>query len=146
MTFSPNGFALLESFEGFSPAIYLDNGHPCIGYGCDLTPEEAAQYAGQTITRQEAEALLSTRVAPIETEINQSVIVPLTQNQFDALVSLTYNIGQEAFRESTLLQLLNQGEYVSAADQFMRWDHENGVENANLKARRAKEAALFQQD
>ncbi len=72
-----------------------------------------------------------------------SVTVPLNQNQFDALVSLTYNIGSGAFNNSTLLKKLNKGDYQGAADQFLVWNKAGGKVMKGLVRRREAEQALF---
>ncbi|KQD16250.1 lysozyme [Acinetobacter baumannii] len=69
--------------------------------------------------------------------------MPLTQNQFDALVSLAYNIGSGAFKGSTLLKLLNKGDYKGAADQFLVWNKAGGKVMKGLVRRREAERALF---
>lgn len=75
--------------------------------------------------------------------VNRVVNVPLTQNQFDALVSLAYNIGPHAFEASTLLKKLNVGDYYAAAEQFLRWDKSKGQILKGLVKRRAAEKKLF---
>jgi lysozyme len=143
LTTSLNGIAMIELAEGFRAQLYEDNGHPCIGYGCDLSLTEAASYEGRTIDQAEAEALLKTRLVPVEQAINNLVHQQLSQNQFDALADFIYNVGTGAFRTSTLLRRLNHGNFQGAADQFLRWNKVAGVPNDGLKARRAKERSLF---
>ncbi|WP_312069487.1 lysozyme, partial [Acinetobacter sp.] len=75
--------------------------------------------------------------------VNNLVKVPLSQNQFDALVSLTYNIGSTAFKNSTLLKKLNAKDYAGAADQFLRWNKGGGKVLKGLVRRREAERALF---
>jgi lysozyme len=98
---------------------------------------------GMTCPQEEADAQAAIDVKSTEDCINFYVKVPLTQNQFDALVNLTYNIGENAFRKSTLLRKLNAGDYAGAAEQFMRWVYDNGKEVDGLKNRRRREKALF---
>lgn len=78
-----------------------------------------------------------------ENAVEKAVTATLSQNAFDACVSLTYNIGPEAFRKSTLVKLLNQGKYNQAAAQFARWNKAGGKVWPGLVRRRAAEAALF---
>jgi lysozyme len=78
-----------------------------------------------------------------ERAVNGAVKVPLTQNQFDALVSLSYNIGVGAFKKSTLLKKLNSGDYKGAANQFDVWVNAGGKRLAGLVRRRAIEKKLF---
>lgn len=101
----------------------------------------------RTITMDEAEHLLSGDVEPPECAITDEVVVALNQNQFNALASLIFNIGTGAFRDSTLLRVLNEGDYLGAADQFLVWnkitvDGEKVV-SEGLANRREKERALF---
>lgn len=80
-----------------------------------------------------------------EYAVNQAVVVNLSQNQFDALVSLSYNIGMTAFKNSTLLRDLNAADYQKAADQFDVWIYAKGKKVQGLINRRAVEKARFKQ-
>lgn len=111
-----------------------------IGYGHDILPGENIP---SPIDEAAATQLLEKDIAHVVSVINDSVSVPLNQNQFDALASFVYNIGVSAFRNSTLLKLLNQGDYAGAAAQFGRWNMFGGHVNAGLVARRKSEAAQF---
>jgi GH24 family phage-related lysozyme (muramidase) len=108
------------------------------------------------ITKAKAESLLRRDVLRFQACVTKNVHVALNQGQFDALVSLAYNIGEgndpktpkgkrgpSGFRDSTLLKLLNQGRYDSACAQFDRWIHANGKKSAGLQRRRDAEQALF---
>jgi lysozyme len=145
---SAEGVDLLKGEEGFVAKLGKDGKKPVIGYGCDLNPTEAAFYAGKTITEADATALLFKRAEPVETFIYLYVKVPLNQNQFDALVSLIYNIGVGNFFRSSIRTLLNQADYKGAADRFALYDKVQNAEGVlevseDLVKRRAKEAALF---
>src|ERR1019366_2511495 len=132
MTTSPIGRKLIESFEGLSLKAYLDQRHiQTIGYGHtgQLKP-------GDTCTPEQADAWLVGDLATAEGAVNRLATVPLNQNQFDALVSLCFNIGQGNFEPSTLLSLLNQKAYLGAANQFLVWKMTNGVLNQGLLNRR----------
>ena len=96
------------------------------------------------ITMAQAAELLVDDVAPFEIYV-RSVFPWLNQNQFDALVSLAYNIGVGAFVNSTLLRLLNTGDTQAASAQFAHWIYSNGQKLDGLAARRAAEAELFEQ-
>jgi lysozyme len=98
---------------------------------------------GMTITKAQSDALLVADLARFEKTVAASVKVPLTQNQFDALVSLAFNIGSNAFAKSTLVRVLNGGHYDQVPAQLARWNKVNGKPNKGLTARRAREAALF---
>lgn len=143
MQTSQAGIDLIKLAEGFCPTVYMDEDKPAIGYGCDLSPEEFAQYSGQTMTEQEATDLLKFRVQAVEAVIGKVVTATLTQNQFDALVDFVYNVGPGHFETSTLLRKLNAGDMAGAADQFTRWDIAGGKVNEGLLARRKRERAMF---
>lgn len=98
---------------------------------------------GQQITVDQAEAFLIDDLQKAESAINDLVSVPLTQNQFDALVSLAFNIVNGAFQKSTLLKHLNAGRYNEAAEQFLVWTKDNGRVSRGLVRRRVREHALF---
>lgn len=141
MNFSPSGIGLLESLEGFCATPYQDvAGYWTIGYGCRI--DNPAIYPNG-ITQQAAEAMLLDRVAPVVKAISSLVTSTLTQNQFDALVCFIYNIGIFAFSQSTMLHMLNAGQFQDAADQFQRWDRAGGQAVQGLLNRRLKERALF---
>lgn len=139
MQISQAGLDLIKSFEGFEPEAYLcPAGIWTIGYGHTGNVEE-----GQTITEEEAEELLRQDVTFAEDAVTDYVEGDLTQGQFDALVCFVFNIGVGAFRESTLLRLLNQGDSEGAAEQFLRWNKAGGKVLAGLTRRREAERELF---
>ncbi len=141
---SDAGLALIKQFEGFSAKAYIcPAGYPTIGYGHMIKAGES--FPAEGISGQQAENLLKTDVKIAEINVNQLVIVPLAQCQFDALVSLVYNIGGHAFEKSTLLSFLNAGEYEKAAREFGRWIYSNGRQLEGLIRRRAAETLLFNQ-
>jgi len=84
-------------------------------------------------------------VAEFEEAINKLVKVPLTQNQYDALLSFTYNVGAAALEDSTLLIELNKMHYEAVPVQMKRWTRAQGVQLKGLVTRREKEAALFEE-
>lgn len=135
---------IIAAFEGFSPSVYDDQGHNAIGYGHDFVDGDGFA-DDSTISESDAYALLESdvesRFAPV---IDNSVTVDLTTDQKAALISLVYNIGASAFKSSTLLRLLNQGDYTGASGQFSVWNHAGGVVNATLTTRRAAERTLFE--
>ncbi len=133
------GLALLKQHEGLRLQAYLcPGGILTIGYGHtgDVRPL-------QRITREEAERLLARDVMRFETVVEQTVRVPLTDNQFAALVCFSFNVGTQAFLNSTLLNLLNRKWYAQVPAQMMRWTHANGSELPGLVARRRAEAELW---
>ena len=98
---------------------------------------------GDKCTLEQAKEYFAHDLKRFESSVNNLVKVPLTQNQFDALVSLTYNIGSGNFASSTLLKKLNAKDYQGAADQFPRWNKAKGKVLNGLTRRRAAERALF---
>lgn len=136
---------MIKEFEGLRLHVYSDPaGLPTIGYGHLLRPGEAFP---DGISNEQAEQLLMRDVQWAEDAVNKHVSVQLSQYQFDALVSFTFNVGGNAFAGSTLLKLLNSGDYAGAADQLLRWNKAkvNGKlqELAGLSRRRQRERELF---
>lgn len=139
-----NNIDAIKEHEGLRLVAYLDSvGVWTIGYG-DTGPDVVK---GLTITKEEAEKRLRKRLVEFEGYVNTCVKVPLKQHQFDALVSLVYNIGPANFKTSTLLKKLNAGDYIGAADQFLVWNkgRVDGklVVIKGLANRRAKERKQF---
>lgn len=130
----------IKTAEGLRLTAYLDGGGVwTIGYG----HTGADVRGGLTIPLSEAERLLTRDLRVAEGHVNDAVKVKLTQNQFDALVSFVYNVGGGAFRSSTLLKLLNAGDYEGAANQLPRWNKDNGKVVKGLTNRRHEERELF---
>jgi len=137
---SQKGLDLIKSFEGLRLSAYKDvAGVVTIGYGTT-----SGVKMGDTITKERAEELLREDVARFEAQVQRLVKVPLTQGQHDALVSFVYNLGPGNLSNSTLLRLLNSGDYNGAAAQFDRWTKAGGKTLAGLVRRRAAERALFE--
>jgi len=139
MQFSDKGVEAIKRFEGFSELPYRDAQGWSIGYGHFIKPGENLT----AVSEAQARELLKQDAAIASAAVSDSVKVPLTQNQFDALVSFTYNVGITAFRNSTLLKKLNAGDYSGAAEQFARWNRSQGEVIAALTRRRAAERELF---
>ncbi len=145
MKLSNTGLSLIKSFEGVRLTAYKavpTEEHWTIGYG-HYGPDVKQN---MRITQDQADEYFRKDVARFEKAVNDNVKVPLNQNQFDALVSFTYNCGAGALQRSTLLELLNQGKYKEAADQFDLWNKSSGKVLAGLVKRRAKEKELFLKD
>lgn len=140
-TTGAKGLALIKSFEGLRLKSYPDpgtGGEPwTIGYG-----HTGGVKPGQVITEAQADEFLRADLARFEVAVNKLCPVT-TQNQFDALVSFTFNVGENALKESTLRRLHNEGAYSQASDQFKRWDKAVGKVMAGLSRRRAAEAQLY---
>jgi lysozyme len=141
---SENGLALIRRFEGCSLVAYLcPAGKWTVGYGWTQPVGGRPVQRGMKISQAQAERLLRCGVVQYEQAVSRVVRVPLTQNQFDALVSLAYNIGPLAFSTSTLVRMLNAGNYTGAADQFLRWNKSGKKILPGLVARRGAERELF---
>ncbi len=135
------GIQLIKTFEGVKLRSYrCPAGIWTIGVGhtgSDVSP-------GMVITEQQAMDILHRDLNRFERDVKSNVRVPLTQWQFDALVSFVYNVGPGNFRSSTLLKKLNQSLYEEVPAQMMRWNKANGVALAGLTRRRASEGRLFE--
>jgi len=133
------GIALIKGFEGFKAKAYKDGGGvPTIGFGTTKGVK-----MGQVITESQAEEFLHRDMAWAEAAVTKAVKVPLNQDQFDALVCFTYNVGENAFKTSTLVKLLNAGQYTAVPTQLLRWNKDNGKVVDGLTRRRAAEGVLF---
>jgi GH24 family phage-related lysozyme (muramidase) len=144
MQTSEKGIALIKQFEGCKLTAYQDSvGVWTIGYGWTHPVDGKPVRAGMTIKQETAERLLKTGLVSYEIDVSRLVKVGLTQGQFDALVSFTYNLGARSLSTSTLLRKLNAGDYAGAADEFMRWNKAGGKVLNGLTRRREAERALF---
>ena len=141
MKISKKGKEILCLVEGCKTKIYRDSkGLPTIGVGHLLTEEEIKKEKfAKGITKAEMFELLDKDLERFENVISNSVIVPFTQDQFDALVIFSFNIGVSAFQKSTLLEKLNQKKYNEVPKQIRRW-----VKQPELKGRREKEIELWE--
>lgn len=139
---SDDGLLLIERFEGFRADWYLDPaGVETIGFGwTGLLP------AGYRVPLSLADGrrLLRETVGRYGAAVRRLVTVPLSQRQYDALVSFTYNVGEGHLGDSTLLRLLNDGDSQAAAAEFDRWIYSGGQVLPGLVRRRAEERALFE--
>ena len=144
MHVSPSGVDLICNFEGLELKAYDDGvGVWTIGYGTTKYPNGIRVKKGDTCTLDQAKAYMQNDLKAFEQTVNNTVKVPLNQNQFDALVSLAYNIGSTAFKNSTLVKRLNEGNYKAAANQFNVWVNAGGKRMQGLVNRRAAESTLF---
>lgn len=145
---SQAGVRFIAEFEGFRSELHNDPaGHCSIGFGhlvhlgkCD--GREPAEFK-KGITRRRAGELLRDDADAAEGAVKEGVEVPLSQKQFDALVSFVFNVGTGAFRESTLLRLLNEGDYEAVPKQLDRFVKGGGVTLPGLVRRRKAEGELF---
>lgn len=141
---SGQGLAALQQREGLRLQVYLDTaGKPTIGYGHLIG---ALENFDSGITQDQAALLLASDVSRAEDAVAALVAVPLTQSQFDALVSFTFNAGVSAFRNSTLLQVLNAGDYDGAAAQMARWVYvtKGGQKVADVGLQNRRDSEIMQ--
>ena len=134
---------LVGRSEGFSLEAYPDSGGVwTIGWGTTRINGNPVT-EGLTITKKQAIACFNHDMFEVEAQVGAMVKVPLTDNQFSALVSFVYNEGIVNFQESTLLRKLNQGDYDGAANEFGRWIYAAGVKLNGLITRRERERELY---
>lgn len=139
MKISQEGIALIKKFEGCKLQSYkCAAGVWTIGYGHTKFVEEH-----QEITQEEADSILLTDLKVYEDAIKKAVTVPLHQHQFDSLVSWTFNLGGANLNASTMLKVLNKGEYEEVPAQIKRWNKAGGKVLQGLIRRREAEALLF---
>ena len=133
------GIELIKHFEGCELEAYkCPAGVWTIGYG-----HIKGVHEGMKITEMQAEEMLKSELHEYEGYINDYVTVPLNQNQFDAMVSWVYNLGGGNLRSSTLLKVLNAGDYDGVPAQMLRWNKAGGKVLEGLTRRRQAEADLF---
>lgn len=140
---SNEGIELIKHFEGFVSKPYYCSGNVLtIGYGHTKT---AKHYRDNNLTIKEEEAveLLKNDLKEAEEAVERLVQVPLIQNEFDALVSFVFNLGQGAFEKSTLLRHINNKDFSRAAKEFDRWVFAGGFKMNGLVRRRKAEKDLF---
>ena len=142
MSLSVAGVALIQNFEGTETVAYAD----AVGVPTICTGSTKGVYLGQTATLAECEERLSEDTSYAGEAIGRLVKVKLSQDQYDALVSLVFNIGPGAFARSTLLRRLNDGQCTVAGDEFLRWRYAAGKPLRGLLKRRQAERALFIKD
>jgi lysozyme len=134
-----DGLALIKHFEGFSPIIYLDAaGLPTIGYGHLVRRDEQSKWP-HGIGEEEAEYLLAADVGESERAVLRLITVPLSDGQFDALVSFTFNLGGGALQRSALRRKVNRIEFGPVPDEFRRWVWAGGRKLSGLARRREAE-------
>ncbi len=139
MQLSSNALHLLKQWETCKLEAYQDVGGVwTIGWG-----SIQGVFPGTTISQQQADQRLAKDVQEKCAAVSTLVKVPLTQNQFDALLIFTYNLGEGTLSRSTLLKLVNKKDFSGAAAEFLKWNHVDGKEVAGLTRRRQAEKELF---
>jgi GH24 family phage-related lysozyme (muramidase) len=138
-----NGLELIKRFESFSPTIYVCSaGYETVGYGHVVLDGERDRFA-KGISEQEAEDLLRRDAAIAERAVLRLITVPLADNQFDALVSFTFNLDGGALQRSTLRRKVNRGEHTLVPAEFMKWIWAGGRKLKGLVRRREAEAGCY---
>lgn len=136
---SQEGVDLIKFYEGLGLEAYKDSvGVTTIGYGHTSTAKR-----GEIITEQEAENLLKKDLETFEEGLTRLVKVPLTQYEYDALISFSFNLGLGNLGSSTLLKKVNSQDYVNAADEFVKWIYAGGKVLNGLVKRRKAEREMF---
>ena len=145
MKLSDNGFTLLGELEGIVLRPYKDSvGIPTIGIGSTYYEDGTkVKMTDKAITKERAIQLAKNVVKSFEEQVNKSILLPMTQNQFDAMVLLCYNIGKSGFARSSVVRNFNLGNIQKAADSFLLWNKAGGKVVQGLVNRRNKERSLF---
>lgn len=139
MKISDRGIEFIKTWEGCKLSSYQDvAGIWTVGYG-----RAKSIYPGMRITQRQADEFLAQDLLEVKREIEHLVKVPLNQGQVDALHSFIFNCGAGAFAKSTLLKLLNKGDYTGAANEFIKWCHADGKIIEGLLRRRKAEKNTF---
>lgn len=137
------GIDLIKRFEGFSSSIYIcPAGYPTIGYGHVIRDGEKQRFA-EGINKEEGEELLRQDVRCAEQGVLRLIDVPLTDGQFNSLVSFTFNLGKGALQRSTLRRKVNREEHEDVPAQFKRWIWGGGRKLRGLELRRKAEAKVY---
>lgn len=138
-----NGLSLIKNYEKLALNTYIcPAGYPTIGYGHVVKAAEAASFANG-INEHQADVLLAADVHVSERAVLRLITVPLTDGQFDALVSFTFNLGAGALQRSTLRRKVNREEHDDVPAEFMKWVWGGGRKLKGLVKRRKAEAALY---
>jgi len=142
MNVSAQGLMLIQRFEGFSPVVYrCPAGIPTIGYGHVVRDVQAF---ADGMDEAEAGRLLEADVRIAEWAVRRLIDVRLTQGQFDALVSFTFNLGSGRLQSSTLRRVVNRVEHAEVPRQFVRWVYADGRKLPGLVRRRMEESIIYQ--
>jgi len=142
---SENCYKLIKKYEGFSSKPYkCPAGIPTIGYGSTFYLNGNKVTMKDTpISEEVALSILFSVVEDFSKKVEKLLKVPVNQNQFDALVDFSYNLGIGNFQKSTLLKLINDKDFIGASKQFKKWNKSNGKVLNGLTNRRKEEEELF---
>lgn len=145
LTVSAGGVALVQQHEGTVRKVYLDPVNiptVCTGHTGTVTRKDL----GKTFTSVRCAELLRQDLRAAEAGVKRAVRVPITQWQYDVLVSFTFNVGEANLKGSTLVRKLNAGDCLGAAREFDRWVYARGQKLPGLVTRRAEERKIFEED
>lgn len=139
------GIELIKEFEGFEPKVYkCPAGYDTIGYGTVIDTAEEKYLLEKTISKEEAEVLLRKDLDYFEKCVNKLLKSSVSQNQYDAVLSFTYNCGPGNLKSSTLLKKINRDPNdPTIAAEFRRWIYADGQKLLGLQRRREREAELY---
>lgn len=137
---------LIKEFESLRLSPYkCPAGIPTIGWGSTRYPDgKKIQMTDSKITKEAADAIFEWHIEEFEITVSRLLCRRATQGQFDAMVSLCFNIGGKLFGTSTLLKKFNGGDFVGAANEFLRWTKSNGKVLPGLVRRRSREKEMFE--
>ena len=138
LTLSAAGLIALVSHEGYRDKAYIPvpGDRPTVGFGSTFNPDGSPVKMGDTTTPQKALRMSLAHIGKDELQLKRCVYVPLYQHEYDAYVSLAYNIGTDSFCKSTLARVLNSGDYEGACLQILRWNVFKGKPSRGLTKRR----------
>lgn len=141
LSLSAAAFVALVAHEGYSdkPIIPISGDRLTIGFGSTFNPDGTPVKMGDTTTPPKALRLAVSHIGKDEVQLKRCVTAPLYQHEYDAYVSLAYNIGTVAFCKSTLVKKLNAGDYEGACAEILRWDMAGGKKVRGLANRRVSE-------
>lgn len=144
LALSAAGLVGLIQHEGYKSAAYIPvpGDVPTIGHGTTRYEDGSAVKLGDRVTPERAQVLLRNDASKLERAVKRCAPVPMYQHEYDAFVSLTYNIGEGAFCKSTLARKLNAGDYAGACREILKWDKFQGKPLRGLTLRRQKEYQL----
>lgn len=145
MNISEKGIDLIKRYETLKLAAYLcPAGVPTIGWGTTIYPDGSKVKIGDVISKDYAQFCLNNDIKRFVYKVDAFTTDRVNQNQFDALVSFAYNVGDTNLKKSTLLKLVNEDpNNKKIRGQFLRWCYADGVKLDGLSERRAKEADLY---
>ena len=141
LVLSVAALAAIAGYEGYRSTAYIPvpGDVPTIGHGTTRYEDGSAVKMGDRVTPERAQVLLRNDASTFERAVKRCAPVPMHQHEYDAFVSLAYNIGESAFCKSTLVRKLNAGDYAGACREILKWDKFRGQPLRGLTMRRQAE-------